>query len=137
MALVTSSSVHLWVSYRCQYYRTKTQYITLHALHVIYKGRIKNRQIKVILYGARDDETKALRCRKHDSSSTLNILRLKIDRLSLKLMRAADNKLHQEQFYRTTLCNRSLGDLNNVVILVASLFVLIIFKAQPKIELLN
>ena len=52
-------------------------------------------------------------------------------------MRTADNKLHQEQFYGTTLCNRSLGDLNNVVILVASLFVLIIFKAQPKIELLN
>ena len=52
-------------------------------------------------------------------------------------MRTADNKLHQEQFYGTTLCNRSLEDLNNVVILVASLFVLIIFKAQPKIELLN
>ena len=84
-----------------------------------------------------DDKTKALRCRKYDSSSTLNILRLKIERLSLKLMRTADNKPHQEQFYRTTLCNRSLGDLNNVVILVASLFVLIIFKAQPKIELLN
>ena len=52
-------------------------------------------------------------------------------------MRTADNKLHQEQFYGTTLRNRSLEDLNNVVILVASLFVLIIFKAQPKIELLN
>ena len=52
-------------------------------------------------------------------------------------MRTADNKLHQEQFYGTTLCNRSLEDLNNVLILVASLFVLIIFKAQPKIELLN
>ena len=55
----------------------------------------------------------------------------------MKLMRTADNKLHQEQFYGTTLCNRSLEDLNNVLILVASLFVLIIFKAQPKIELLN
>ena len=52
-------------------------------------------------------------------------------------MRTADNKQHQEQFYGTTLCNRSLEDLNNAVILVASLFVLIIFKAQPKIELLN
>ena len=84
-----------------------------------------------------DDKTKALRCRKYDYSRTLNILRLKIERLSLKLMRTADNKLHQEQFYGTTLCNRSLEDLNNVVILVASLFVLIIFKAQPKIELLD
>ena len=84
-----------------------------------------------------DDKTKALRCRKYDSSSTLNIHRLKIERLSLKLMRTADNKLYQEQFYGTTLCNRSLGDMNNVVTLVASLFVLIIFKAQRKIELLN
>ena len=50
-----------------------------------------------------DDKTKALRCRKYDSSSTLNILRLKIERLSLKLVRTVDNKLHQEQFYGTKL----------------------------------
>ena len=37
------------------------------------------------------------------SSSTLNSLRLKIERLTLKLVRTVDNKLHQEQFYGTTL----------------------------------
>ena len=98
---------------------------------------MKNRSIKVIFYGAMGDKTKAWRCRQYNSSSTLKSLRLKIERLSLKLVRTVDNKLHQEQFYGTTLCNRSLEDLNNVVILVASLFVLIIFKAQTKIELLN
>ena len=50
-----------------------------------------------------DDKTKALRCRQCDSSSTLNSLRLKIEWLSLKLGRMADNKLHQEQFFGTTL----------------------------------
>ena len=35
MALVTPSSAHLWNSYRGQYCRTKTQYITLRALHEI------------------------------------------------------------------------------------------------------
>ena len=49
------------------------------------------------------DKTKAWRCRKYVSSSTLNSLRLKIERLTLKLVRTVDNKLHQEQFYGTTL----------------------------------
>ena len=49
------------------------------------------------------DKTKAWRCREYVSSSTLNSLRLKIERLTLKLVRTVDNKLHQEQFYGTTL----------------------------------
>ena len=49
------------------------------------------------------DKTKAWRRREYVSSSTLNSLRLKIERLTLKLVRTVDNKLHQEQFYGTTL----------------------------------
>ena len=71
------------------------------------------------------------------SSSTLNSLRLKIERLTLKLVRTGDNTLHQEQFYGTTLSDRSLLVWNNVVIRDVSLFVLIILKSQPIIELLN
>ena len=71
------------------------------------------------------------------SSSTLNSLGLKIERLTLKLVRTGDNKLHQEQFYGTTLSDRSLLVWNNVVIRDVSLFVLIILKSQPIIELLN
>ena len=47
------------------------------------------------------DKTKAWRCREYVSSSTLNSLRLKIERLTLKLVRTVDNKLHQEQHYET------------------------------------
>ena len=49
------------------------------------------------------DKTKAWRCREYVSSSTLNSLRLKIERLTLKVVRTVDIKLHQEQFYGTTL----------------------------------